>query len=176
MNETWLDIPGHPGYQASDRGRVRSLDRFVKRKNGGKAAIKGRVLKPSVGQNGYPMVAIWFDGKAATKTVHSLVLRAFRGDPKAGQECRHLDGDRTNAALANLRWGTRSENMADKLLHGTSPRGESCGTSKLTVDDVREIRRRLAEGETGRSLAKHYGVHDVTISNIKHGDRWGWLE
>lgn len=47
-----------------------------------------------------------------------MVLRAFVGEPPAGHECRHLDGDRQNNALDNLAWGTRAENVADTIRHG----------------------------------------------------------
>lgn len=49
------------------------------------------------------------------------------------------------------------------------------GTStRLTEDDVREIKRRLAVGKQGigRQLANEFGVSPVTISNIKHGLKW----
>lgn len=44
--------------------------------------------------------------------------------------------------------------------------------AKITLEMAREIRQRLAAGETGKSLAEAYGLHPVTISNIRHGLIW----
>ena len=41
------------------------------------------------------------------------------GEPQTGMQCCHYDGDRTNAALDNLRWDTVKANHADKKRHGT---------------------------------------------------------
>jgi hypothetical protein len=51
--------------------------------------------------------------------VHHLVLEAFVGPRPAGHEAAHGDGDKTNNALANLRWATPKENAADRYRHGT---------------------------------------------------------
>ncbi len=50
--------------------------------------------------------------------------------------------------------------------------GEGNGRAKLTWRDVNSIRERLAEGETGRALAKEFGVSPGTISGIKNGTKW----
>lgn len=57
-----------------------------------------------------------------TKYVHALVCSAFHGpksDPKL--QVRHLNGDRLDNRPENLRWGTCSENMHDRVRHGNSP-------------------------------------------------------
>jgi hypothetical protein len=47
-------------------------------------------------------------------------------------EACHGDGDSANNRLGNLRWDTPTNNHADKILHGTTNRGERSGTAKLT--------------------------------------------
>lgn len=51
-------------------------------------------------------------------------------------------------------------------------RGEGNPCAKLSVVKVIEIRKRLLSGETGRSLAKQFGVDPNQISRIKTGKRW----
>lgn len=117
--ERWRDIPGHPGYQVSDHGRVRSLDRTVTHSNGQVHRIKGKVRRTPLNQDGYPSVDLRNQGKRRVRTVHSLVAEAFLGPRPDGADVCHGDGNPTNNRLGNLRYGTRSDNMLDQVQHGT---------------------------------------------------------
>lgn len=74
----------------------------------------------------------------------------------------------------HLVWKTRVENEADKLAHGTRPLGEDAYNAKLTAVDVQAIRRR-SKTELCKDLAKEFGVHPGTISQLKRGITWEWL-
>lgn len=115
---TWKDIPGYEGvYQASDEGEIKSLSgRF------------GRplILRPGrAKRTGHYQVVLTKPGtelqrlRRRTMTVHALVMLTFVGPLPAGAETRHIDGDVTNNHLANLRYGSRSENQRDSVRHGT---------------------------------------------------------
>lgn len=119
--ERWLPIPGWEGeYEVSDMGRVRSVERIVPRRSVPQT-IHARILKTSTASHGYPRVNLCRDGTYIQRTVHSLVLEAFVGPKPPGMECLHYNGVRTDARLANLRWGTSKENTADMIRHGTAP-------------------------------------------------------
>jgi hypothetical protein len=118
MTETWKPIPGHDGYEASDLGRVRSVDREVVQlsRNGHqyRRMIKGRVLKLCRHRDGHMQTQL---GRGfGNRFVHKLVLLAFKGEPQAGHESCHNDSDPANNVLGNLRYGTRSSNLADRRL------------------------------------------------------------
>lgn len=116
VRERWLPVVGYERhYEVSDLGRVRSLDR-VDRLN---RSHKGRVLKPGVGHNGYPLVSLWSDGVGTSRTVHSLVAEAFIGPRPAGKDICHSTGNRNDPRLANLRYDTRAANLEDAKRHGT---------------------------------------------------------
>jgi hypothetical protein len=91
-------------------------------------------------------------------------------------ETLHGRRGRTVAALDNLRYGTHVENMHEKLMDGTSNRGERCGRAKLTLAQVQEIRARLNLGERGRHLATEFGVNEATISLIRSRKNWAWAD
>lgn len=111
MTERWKDINSHPGiYQVSDLGRV-------KRIIDGWGTKAGKILKPRIKNDRYLQVALWYNGKRIDKPIHQLVLEAFVSSRPKGMECRHLDGNRQNNNLINLRWGTRSENQRDSIRH-----------------------------------------------------------
>lgn len=104
--------------------------------------------------------------------VHHMVLTAFIGPKPEGKEARHRDGDPTNNALTNLRWSTHVENEKDKIGHGTHTRGERNGGAKLTQRQADSIRRRIANGEQARSIAREMGISEATVSRIKKGLRY----
>jgi hypothetical protein len=52
--------------------------------------------------------------------VHRLVLLAFTGpEPFAHADGRHKDGNSMDCGADNLEWGTRKQNIADAIRHGT---------------------------------------------------------
>jgi hypothetical protein len=157
--------PGHPGYAISDNGIViscRQSGYWKKRK-----LIKTRL--------GYYDVCLE-DRKQYR--VHRLVLEAFIGPCPKGMECRHIDGKPTNNRLENLAWGTRKENIQDKLLHKTQPRGENTCNAVLTEFQVLELRKQ-AITQSNRSLARKYNLTSGVVTSAIKGKTWahlpGWV-
>lgn len=68
--------------------------------------------------------------------------------------------------------GTAKENIQDMVSKGRGAFGESSGTSKLSLEDVKEIIRRRASGEMIKSIAASYGVYSSCICKICKGQRW----
>lgn len=111
--EEWRDIPGFEGYyQASNCGNIRSIDRYVPHNCGnGTRTIKGRILKQQVMvQTQYYCVMLSKDGKAKCHTVHSLIGLAFLKKKNENDVIDHIDGDRQNNVLSNLRYVSHKEN------------------------------------------------------------------
>ena len=107
--EAWVDIVGYEGlYQISDKGRVRSLDRYVRSKYGVRLA-KGRMVATSYDTAGYPKVTLHKEGKRKTKLVHRLVMENFTDEP-FNETVNHKDGIKTNNDITNLEWCTYQEN------------------------------------------------------------------
>jgi hypothetical protein len=131
-------------------------------------------LKCTVGRKGYLRIKIRVGPRQFRPTlVHRLVLEAFAGPCPEGMEPRHYpDRNPANNAINNLQWGTRSQNFMDKREHGTAWAGERHHNAKITVDDVRDIRKAFASGTTQVSLGKQYGMSQTTISSIVRGKSW----
>ena len=112
--EKWKDIKGYEGiYQVSDLGRVKSLERMVITNGGGYRPVRERILKQRITPNGYIVAGL--SGK--TYNVHRLVLDTFKPIGKH-MDTMHLDNDRTNNKLSNLKWGTRKENLQQMSREG----------------------------------------------------------
>ncbi len=75
--------------------------------------------------------------------VHRLVLLAFKGPRPDGQYCRHLNGVPTDNRLANLAWGTKSENTFDKVGHGTHPHASKTTLSLIEIRGMALVARQL---------------------------------
>jgi len=170
VSEHWLPIPDFPGYEVSDHGRVRSYwtlgagDHY----NWHIAEKPRRVLHPHV-NHGYAQVILSNDGRRRTCKVHQLVLQAFVGPCPDGMISRHLDGNRKNNHLRNLKWGTYSENMQDSLKHGTHISGW-LSLRKLKPQQVRQIRREYARGSIStRALGEKWNVPKSTIHRLCSG-------
>ena len=91
---------------------------------------------------------------------------AAHGDPKGlADDAAHICRN-GNVACVNpnhLRWATRKENLADRIVHGTAG-------IKLTPEQVYEIRD--AQSEDPLSLAKRYSVSRQTIQKIRQRKLW----
>lgn len=115
LNEQWRSIPGHGGaYEASDLGRVRSVDRRRVGKDGVARHYRGRLLKQTMQECGGHLVVTLPDSQWL---VHRIVLKTFVSECPPGLEGCHNDGDPSNNWLDNLRWDTHYSNMQDVQRH-----------------------------------------------------------
>jgi hypothetical protein len=114
MTERWAPIPGwEMAYEASDQGRVRSIDRVVRGRR-----YESRIVTQTLTRRGRPSVCLSYKGQARRYSVHRLVLEAFVGPRPDGMECCHANDDPLDNRLANLRWDTPANNKIDMLNNG----------------------------------------------------------
>lgn len=142
--ERWKTAYGFPALEVSSRGRVR-------------VAKTRRVCIPKVSDQGYYRVR--------RLKVHLLVLNTFKG-PKPSPElcCRHLDGNKLNNRISNLRWGIRKENYQDMILHGTSWVGRS---------HTQESKQRISVAKQNPSEATKAKLHKCAVER-KRGSNGRW--
>jgi len=107
--ETWKDIEGYNGYyQVSNHGRVRSIERVVKR-GSNYLPVSERILKLGT-KCGYKTVALSKYGKVKYYQVHRLVAKSFIPNPKNLPCVNHKDENPGNNNVSNLEWCTKSYN------------------------------------------------------------------
>lgn len=161
--ERWLPVVGYEGrYEVSDLGRVRSLIGGV------------RVLRELDNGAGYKQFSLCHvSGKIHKVYAHRAVLEAFVGPRPHKYHACHADNNRADNTLSNLRWDTCANNAADKRLHGTNPKGESHIWSRITEDQVVEIKRLLKnKALSQRIIAEMYGLCQQNVSAINTGKTW----
>lgn len=121
MNEVvWKSVNLEPYgevYEVSNFGEVRNK-------------LTGKVLKLFPNNHGYLRVRLVKDKKAFCTGIHRLVLMAFCPvDGMEGLEADHIDGDKSNNTLSNLRWVTHEENMSNQ---------EEVERRKMRIGDIKE--------------------------------------
>lgn len=138
-------------YEVYADGRVWSHRRFT-------------FLRPTLNsKTGYYMVTL----NRVRMSLHGVLMRLFKRQPRPGEQVRHLNGIRTDNRLKNLRWGTCKQNAADKIGHGRQIMGDSHPGTKIPERHVIILRRRHAAGEKNLAIryAKRYGVSSVAVRN-----------
>jgi len=115
--EVWKDIDGYSGvYQVSSLGRVRTVeDPNPKRKD--------RCRKEHIHVGGlsgkkygkYRFILLRKNGKVGKFSIHRLVAQAFIPNPENKLQIDHIDGDKLNNKVDNLRWVTGKENVHNSI-------------------------------------------------------------
>lgn len=167
--EEWRLVPGFPNYMVSNLGGLKT--RYHQKNHRLMDRWRTITIKPCRKMGRY-RVRIKNDSVRQNILRYRLVLIAFVSECPPGMEACHIDGNHANDRLDNLYWGTREDNMRDKVRHGNSSKGEKANTAKLTEEQVLEIRRRRVGQKSGRSLAAEFGVSVGTIHCIVTRQNW----
>ena len=167
----WRDVAGYEGvYQASDSGLIRSVDGI----DAAGKRRKGRVLRPAVTAAGRLKVSLCKGGVMRSYLVHRLVAIAFIPNPENKPEVNHIKGVTTDNRVSQLEWCTPQENTDHAFANGLARRasGEKHGLSKLTADDVVDIRWLRGWGVSISEIARQWNVTRCAISRILTGRTW----
>ena len=176
MEEKKKWIEGYEGfYWITSKGRVISADRYDRfnRHVGGE-------VKPQLAGQGYPFVCLYKGGKGKQRYVHRLVAQAFIPNPENKREVDHIDNDKTNNVVTNLRWVTHKENQNNAITRAKMLEDTSKYVSQKGADNPfsRKVRMYSLEGELLRTFdclqdaARFAGVTDANIGKVCRGDRF----
>ena len=126
------------------------------------------LLSTNITPKGYGR--FFLDGKP--KYAHRLAYEAANGSIPNGMIVRHRCDTPACINPQHLLLGTPADNSADMVERGRSARGERAANSKLTQDQVLEIRRLRSEGARAKDLGPMFGVTRQAISKICLRQRW----
>lgn len=178
INPDWYEVPSLPGFRVSTTGRVQTR-RIGGRASGNRGEVprlgeEWREMKVQSLPNGYRYVHVRdvVAGRRRIIYVHAMVAECFIGPRPNELDVCHENNDRGDNRPGNLRYGTRLENMADQLAHGTRIRGSAHGNSKLTERRVRAILNMIARGTKDREIANRIGISRPTVTMIRNGKLW----
>lgn len=124
-------------------------------------------------RNGYGLIKR--DGKQVS--AHRVSYAAFVGPIPPGLNVLHACDNPSCVNPDHLHLGTHEDNVKERVLHNRSARGSRIRQSRLTEDQVREIRKMYALTLcTQKWLATRYGVKQNTISAVITRKTWGWVD
>jgi len=159
--ERWRPVPDYETlYSVSSDGQVR---RELTRTSGKQGTLK------TVGPDsaGFQCVCLSRPNDRGRQiAVHRLVWKAFRGPIPINKIIVHIDGNRLDNSLANLKEVPRGS-LARRNVPNAKAKNE-----KLDDKDVENIRLDRAGGLTIRQLATNYGVSIVHARNVVLGRAW----
>jgi hypothetical protein len=108
----WRDVAGYEGlYLVSTLGELKSIDRVIKTKNGKSYLRKGRNITIRKNNFGYYETRLYKNGKKKSAFLHRIIAEAFIPNPYNLAQVDHINGDKRDNRICNLRWVTRSQNM-----------------------------------------------------------------
>lgn len=108
--------------------------------------------------------------------IHRWVYKLHNGEIPKGMVIRHTCDNPKCINIKHLLLGTYSDNEKDKKERNRTAIGEKVGTSKLTEKEVIKIKKLLKTNITQREISKMFNVHFSTISLIKVGKHWKYLD
>ena len=108
--ETYANITGFSNYQVSTFGNVKNVK-------------TERILKGNINSHGYLLVGLRDEGETSRKSIHRLVSNAFLENPENKKNVDHIDHDRKNNNISNLRWATNIENSQNKSIQSNNKSG-----------------------------------------------------
>ncbi|GGZ68317.1 HNH endonuclease [Algibacter mikhailovii] len=169
-NEEWKNIVFDDGIAENEQFKISNYGRILNCKGETEFEIKKSFI------NGYQNLPLkQKSGKSTSRYVHKLVAQHFL-EQKDGIYVIHLNYDKTDNHVENLKWATKRE----KELHQfNNPnwkeiiKKRSRNIGKLNKGKVKIIKRQLKNNRTRISMiAKRFGVSDTQIHRIKKGENW----
>ncbi len=98
---TWRIIKDYENYMVSDNGLVKNCK-------------TNRILKPETTYQGYFRVKLSNNNVGKKFRIHRLVATAFIENPENKPQVDHIDRNKINNHVHNLRWATNQENQKNK--------------------------------------------------------------
>ena len=136
----------------------------------------GARLSPFTDKDGYKRITYRISGKSYHVAVHRAVAEVFVKNlkPDLYTQVNHKDSDRSNNSVDNLEWVSPRLNTAHAVLRKrfSARCGENHPQTKLSLDDVHMICKKLSLGDKVSSIAKELSQPRHRVMNIKTGKCW----
>lgn len=157
--EFLVEVPEYEGlYEVSSLGRVRSLNYMH--------TWQVRELKPNKDKDGYLKVRLYKDGVSKQFLVHRLVWTAFNGAIPEGLELDHINAERYDNRLSNLRCVTSKENSNNPITKARMAKSNAVSNKKRLSKSIVQL-----DKTTGQVIKRWYSARDAERElGVKHAN------
>ena len=132
--ETWRKIEGFENYSVSTYGQIRN-DKT------------GKIRKPQTYTKGYYSIRL----KGKNMLIHRIVAKTFVDNPERKPVVDHVNGDRKDNRVENLRWVTTAENL---MGHGHE---ERCNFHRMGIRAINVVTGEQLDFVSKTECAKYFG-------------------
>ena len=157
--ESWHNVKGcHGALQISNLARVRKI------KNGVVA-----IIVPHLDNYGYLRIRFSRQGKKMLFQVHRLMAEIFVPNPDGKPEVDHINGNKLDCRIENLRWVTHAENMRHAAELGLMKSGEDNHSAKLTNLQAKAVYHLTQTTNfSNAEIGKMFNVSSEIVRKIRH--------
>lgn len=169
--EEWRDIVFDSKIAENEKFKISNYGRVINCKGETEYLVKRQYI------NGYQNLPVRQrkNGKSTSRYVHKLVAQHFL-EQGNGQFVIHLDYDKTNNHVDNLKWATKREKEIHQFTNPeyvNTPRPRTY--SKLTETKVKLIKRKINDPNRRtrmKMIARQFGISEMQLYRIKSGENW----
>ena len=174
--EVWKDIKNFEGtYKISNKGRVKSYDKVIKRKDGVEYFKKGRILKPTYYSNGYRQLTIYKKSKRYDFIHHRVVAEHFIKNPYELPVIDHRNGLKDDNRAENLVWCTQKYNVRKAIVGKRDDsylKGEKSHTTKHEKWKIVRAKNLFHLGFGRNFISNILGIPRTTLYYITSNKTW----
>lgn len=174
--EIWKNVEDYPNYQISNFGNVKSKGRYVKVeiKNQKECLKKEKILKPQIDINGYKYVRLYNGGKWKYFKVHYLVAKTFIPNFNNKPTVDHIDRNKQNNEVSNLRWASYVEQANNKDKKNIIKNMKKLGKKKYPnrAEKIKQFNKNneyIKTFNSSREASKLLNISETSISNCVNG-------
>ena len=173
IKEEWKDIENFPNYQVSNLGRVKSKERYTKQRNGMNLREE-KLLTPQKDHKGYLYVRLYNHNGWKYFKVHILVAKAFIPNLFNEPTVDHIDRNKENNIVDNLRWASYivQANNKDKtkIIKNMKTLGKKQYKNRAKKVKQYDLNGKfIKEWSSSRNASLELGITETSISNCING-------